>query len=106
MEKEIVGDTVISGTPVGSTDTAVSDDASKLAWCDRGKLWVADADGGSGVVLHDEEGDLGLVACLRPEWSTDGSELSFLEITTGDRGVDSVYQVTRVIIALAAGESE
>ena len=106
MEKEIVGDTVISGIPLGSGDTALSHDSSKLAWCDRRKLYVADVAGGDGVVLHDEEGEAGIVACLRPEWSQDGSELQFMELTSGDDGVDSIYQMTRVIIALAAGDSE
>lgn len=106
MEKEIVGDTTISGIPLGSADTAVSRDNSKRAWCDRGKLYVADVTGGDAVILHDEEGEVGIVTCLRPEWSEDGSELSFTELTSGDDGVDSIYQMTRVIIALAAGDSE
>lgn len=106
MEKEIVGDTVIAGTPVSVGDTVVSPDGSKRAWCQGRRLLVADRHHPDGVVLHDESEHGGVVACLAPTWSPDGSEISFVELLPSGEGIDSVYQVTRVIIALGAGESE
>lgn len=80
-----------------------SPDSSKVVYCKGNALYIADADGTTHRLLHENSEDAEVTACFGLRWSPDGKEVSFTQATTLP---DSQLQLMTVTITLGRNRTD
>lgn len=83
---------------------AWSPDGSRLAYCEGTLVHVVDRDGGNRQILYAGPGGPYPGACLELAWSSDGSQLSFIQLEHASEL--SLANPSRVVLTLEVKETE